>query len=80
MSVILYRILEYNDGLPEDDEGVSLQEFEDADEIAGYALKEVKSLVEKGVVKGNGFKINPTSYALRAEAIQLLYNLYPESR
>ena len=80
MFVILYRLLEYNAGLPEDNEGVSLQEFEDVDEISDYALDEIKSLVEKGIVRGSGSKINPKRFALRSEAIQVLYNLYPGPR
>ena len=51
--------------------------FSDNDSIAGYAAKSILSLVGKGVIKGyedNTFR--PLNNSTRAEAAQMLYNVY----
>jgi hypothetical protein len=53
-----------------------LQRFNDADKIASYARKSVASLINEGIITGDGSKINPTSKTTRAEAAVILYKLY----
>ncbi len=50
--------------------------FDDKEEIADYAVKAVKSLTEKGLVKGRGSnEFAPKGNLTRAETAQLLHNL-----
>lgn len=55
---------------------VDLKRFNDADKIASYARKSVASLINEGIITGDGSKINPTGKTTRAEAAIILYKLY----
>ena len=55
---------------------VDLKKFNDADKIASYARKSVASLINEGIITGDGSKINPTGKTTRAEAAVILYKLY----
>lgn len=73
MAVILSRVADaynYNFTLPE-----YIDRFDDDNDIADYAKDAVYSLRNAGVVKGSGDLFNPGSYATRAEAATIIYNM-----
>lgn len=49
--------------------------FEDADSIAPWANEAMQHLVETGIIRGNGGRLNPTGIVTRGEMAQVLYNL-----
>lgn len=74
MAVMMYRVgekLGYFSVSP------SVNPFNDENSIAPYAIKAVKTLREQGIVKGDNMgNFNPSSNATRAEAAQIIYNMY----
>lgn len=73
IAVILYKALEYK--------GISLEagelEFSDSGEISDYAEKAVSALAKAGIINGVGDgTFNPTGFATRAEAAQMVFGVY----
>lgn len=60
----------------EDVTGRTLFSFDDADQVADYAITSVDKLIKSGVIKGSNNLINPRGYTSRAEAAVILYRLY----
>ena len=58
------------------DSNVNLSSYKDSDKVASWALPAVKWAVSNRIINGaeNGTKINPTSTAIRAEALVMLKN------
>ena len=51
--------------------------FDDTDKISGYALDAVRWAVENGILKGyGGGRLGPQDRATRAQAAQMLKNLF----
>jgi hypothetical protein len=50
-----------------------LNSFEDADQIAKYAVEAFAWAVEKGIIKGTGKGIEPAGLATRAQTAQIIY-------
>ncbi|ACL75899.1 immunoglobulin-like domain-containing protein [Ruminiclostridium cellulolyticum] len=75
MAVILHRILERIGKLPTEKKGYTLESFEDAGNISGYAINSMKLFVETGILNGDGKKLHPVDISTRAEAVQIIYNL-----
>ncbi len=75
MFVILYRMLKKLGELPESTGSKTLEDFNDADDIAGYAIEALKLFVEAGTIQGDGTKLTPKATSTRAQAVQVLYNL-----
>lgn len=72
---LLYNAQNAVSRLPEDKSGKTLSDFSDAGLLDTWALEAVSHLVETGVVRGSGGKLNPADNMTRAEMAQLLYNL-----
>lgn len=73
MAVILNRAAQafnYGFKMPE-----YVEEFADNESIADYAYDAVYTLKNAGVVKGDGNSFNPKSFAQRAEAATIIYNM-----
>ncbi len=74
MAVMMYRVgekLKYFSLSPTN------YPFNDSGLIAPYAIKAVNTLREQGIVNGDNMgNFNPTSNATRAEAAQIIYNMY----
>ncbi|MEG6614274.1 S-layer homology domain-containing protein [Pseudoclostridium thermosuccinogenes] len=75
MFVLLYRLLDKLDELPSEAVGKQLENFADADDIAGYAREAMKLFVETGIASGDGEYLAPKSLSTRAQAAKTLYNL-----
>ncbi|SFF19988.1 S-layer homology domain-containing protein [Paenibacillus catalpae] len=75
LFTLLYRSLEQLGELPTAKTGAAAASYSDAADIAGYAQTAFAALVETGVIKGSGNKLNPEGVSTRAEAAQVLYNL-----
>ena len=74
--VILYNVLDKFGQLPKEGNGnKSLDEFNDSDDIANYAIDAIKLFVETGIVQGDGTNLMPKAISTRAETAQVLYNL-----
>ncbi|MGO4692994.1 LamG-like jellyroll fold domain-containing protein [Paenibacillus sp. 2TAB26] len=58
-------------------EGTSagLDRFNDKAKVASYAMESLTSLIENGIVKGNGNSILPLAPLSRAESAVILYNM-----
>ena len=52
-----------------------IPEISDMDDVSEYAKSAVEFLLSKGAVKGSDGRFNPKSYATRAEAAQMVYNV-----
>ncbi|SHI54561.1 S-layer homology domain-containing protein [Lutispora thermophila] len=52
-----------------------LDQFEDKDQISGYAREAVALMVELGFIQGDGKNVNPKGYVTRAEAAVVLYRI-----
>ena len=76
MFVILHRMLEKLGELPAGTSGKSLGSFTDAGAIAGYANDAMRLFAETGIISGDGRSLNPKALSTRAQAAQVLYNLY----
>jgi hypothetical protein len=77
MFVILYRILNGLGKLPTERGSVTLSDYSDADQISDYALVAMRLFVETEVVVGSGDgKLTPRAFSTRAQAAQVIYNLF----
>ncbi|MBJ6362662.1 carbohydrate-binding protein [Paenibacillus sp. MAHUQ-46] len=54
----------------------SLASFQDLSSLASYAKEGAALLAANGIVKGSGSKLNPLGLTTRAEAAQLIYEIY----
>jgi len=72
---MLYKTLEMQGNLPENDEIQNFDDFTDVSAIAQYAKVPMKTFTENGIISGSNGSLNPTDVASRAEMAQLLYNL-----
>ncbi len=74
MAVMMYRVgekLGYFSSMP------AQKPFEDSNEIASYAITAVNSLRANGIINGDDKnRFNPQKFATRAEAAQIIYNMY----
>lgn len=52
-----------------------MSSFADAAGVADWAREAITVLVETGIVRGDGSRLNPTRTMTRGEMAQLLYNL-----
>ncbi len=50
--------------------------YKDAPQVAAYAQDAIAALVNAGIIKGSGNKLNPKLPANRAETAVIIYNLY----
>lgn len=73
--VILYRILDMIDELPEGETGRALESFEDSGKVAGYAREAMSLFTRTGITAGDGVNLMPDKVSTRAEAVQMLYNI-----
>ena len=53
-----------------------LNKFSDASDIADYASDSIAAMVKDGIVKGDGYRINPLGNATRAEVGVIIYRIY----
>jgi hypothetical protein len=58
------------------DGGSPLQDYQDASEVADYALESVRAFVSAGLIKGDGDRLEPKANTLRAHVAVLLYRIY----
>lgn len=79
MFVILYQALEKISLLPAEGKGQNLARFQDAASVADYSRKALGYFVSAGVVSGNGKLILPKSNTTKAEAAQVLYNIFAKA-
>lgn len=57
-----------------------IESYLDKGAIADYALESVIAMVQKGLIVGNGEKINPHGLTTRAEAAVLMYRIYQQAK
>ncbi|GLX66902.1 S-layer homology domain-containing protein [Paenibacillus glycanilyticus] len=76
MMVMAARALEKLGKLEAPQSTATLAAFKDKAQVSGYALQNLASLVEAGLIHGSAGKLNPGQAATRAEAAVFLYNLY----
>ncbi|NQX62687.1 S-layer homology domain-containing protein [Paenibacillus qinlingensis] len=55
---------------------VDMNKFTDFMNIASYAKDSIRTLIQQGLVEGDGQNLHPTGNTTRAEAAVLLYKLY----
>jgi hypothetical protein len=53
-----------------------LARFNDADVVSNYARKAVEFLANRGIVNGNNANNNPKAQITRAEASEIIYNIF----
>lgn len=75
MFTLLYNALKVIGQLPEGKSGKTLSLYNDAGDIATWAVEAMKVLVETGVVSGSSGKLQPKDTTTRAQMAQTLYNL-----
>lgn len=75
MFTLLYNELKAMGKLLEGTDGKPLSGFDDTDSIAPWAYDAMKYMAERGIISGNGGKLNPTGTTTRGEMAQVLYNL-----
>ena len=75
MFTLLYRALGVLDELPEVAGSKTTSDFGDAGLISSYAQEAMNAMVQSGIISGSGGKLNPTGTTIRAEMVQVLYNL-----
>jgi hypothetical protein len=75
LFTLLYRSLVALGELPSEKKAVTLSDFGDVGDIAGYAQEALQALVERGVVTGANSKLSPKEVTTRAQAAQVIYNL-----
>jgi hypothetical protein len=76
MMVLTARALEKHKNLYTSGELTVLDKFSDKDDIAGYAINNIATLVKENLIEGTGDKIQPKSFTTRAEAAVFLYRIY----
>jgi hypothetical protein len=70
--VIAARALEKSGYLLREASSDVLSQFSDANDISDYAKQSAALLIENGIIAGSNGKINPKSYATRAEIAVLI--------
>ncbi|MGE4352871.1 MAG: S-layer homology domain-containing protein [Oscillospiraceae bacterium] len=75
MFMLLYRVLDVLESLPETDPSSSLPDFSDADGISDYAETAMETFVVADIISGNDGKLDPLGNSTRAQMAQVLYNL-----
>lgn len=75
MFTLLYNILKMLNRLPTTDNGKTLADFTDSEDIESWAIEAMDVMVESGTVAGFNNKLAPTGNSTRAEMAQVLYNL-----
>ncbi|MBB6734946.1 S-layer homology domain-containing protein [Cohnella zeiphila] len=78
MMVLLERVLRFAGKLPAADAEDSLDGFKDAGQVSAYAEASVRTLMQAGIIQGNGGMLNPLGKATRAEAAVSLYKALTE--
>jgi len=76
MMVMIVRAMKVAKKSLKKEETSAISTYIDYDQISSYAVDSVSSLVQDGIVKGDGSKINPKGITTRAEAAVLIYRLY----
>ena len=76
MFVLAYRILSMKKAEMNGPDNSKISIFDDYLEIADYAKDSIAALVNSGLVKGEGNRINPCSNASRAETAVFIYRIY----
>lgn len=76
MMVLLSRAMSKAGILTAKGTASDLEAFSDKSNVASYAVNDVAALIKGGIVEGSGSRLNPMSYATRAEAAVLLYRIY----
>jgi hypothetical protein len=79
MFTLLYRALDHLNALPAKTVEAGLAGFDDAGDIAPYAVEAMSELVQRGIVRGSqtvsGVRLDPRGESTRAQMAQVLYNL-----
>lgn len=76
MMYIIYRGLVVSGNVDRYlDEGYSLDDFIDKDDVSDYAVESVEYLISRDVIHGTNGMLLPSDTATRAEVAQMLYNL-----
>jgi hypothetical protein len=76
MIVMIYNVLERIGELPvAPDNGKAVTDFKDGEEIAAYADKAMKLMVESGVLSGSNGQLLPKDSSTRAQTMQVLFSL-----
>jgi hypothetical protein len=76
MMVLTARALEKIKRLEAVDNNAVLDKFSDKEDISGYAVKSLATLVKEGLVAGSGDKLYPRAQTTRAEAAAFLHRIY----
>lgn len=76
MMVLSARALEKYQGLKVADNSAVLEKFSDKGDIAEYAVSNLATLVDAGLIEGSGNKLNPRSYTTQVEVAVFLYSIY----
>lgn|GEM_PF-5292013 len=76
MMVLTARALERFKGLKVTGDTADLDKFSDKGDIAGYAVRDLATLVREGLIAGSNDKLNPRLQTTRAEAAVFLYQIY----
>ncbi|GBF73813.1 hypothetical protein PA598K_02134 [Paenibacillus sp. 598K] len=75
LFTLLYRALDTLAELPEATVDAGSDSYSDVDQVAPYAREALDALVSRGIIQGEGDKLNPQELTTRAQAAQVLYNL-----
>ncbi len=77
MMVIIKRALDITgkSSILTEETGKTLSDFGDSDKASVYAKDSIEYLIGRGIVNGDGGRINPNGYTTRAEVAVLLNNL-----
>lgn len=78
MFTLLYNALKLLNKLPAGDNGKTLDDFTDSNDVANWATEGMTALVESGTVVGFGGELDPTGGSTRAQMSEVLYNLLDE--
>ncbi len=76
MMVMVHYALKVADKLSVTGDTSILAGYSDAAKIASYATTSIANLVNEGIIKGSGNRINPLGKATRAEIAVLIYTVY----
>lgn len=75
MFLLLYKVLNVTNNLPEGSRSLKVADFTDRELIEPWAREAITLLVEKGIINGSAGKIHPTQHTSRAEMAQVIFNL-----
>jgi len=68
MFVITYNLMEKLGIVKQSEGGMVLREFKDSNQVAEYAYMPILTLVQNGMVKGDGYALSSARSATKAEA------------